>query len=78
MPGSNGTYRLGSKVSVCAIPPAIQSSTMQSAVAGNAGSGSAARALGTAASAANAAAEALPISFRKSRRCIRLASMTRQ
>src|SRR5262245_26630174 len=32
-PGSNGVYFFGSHVSVCAIPPAIQSTTTESAVA---------------------------------------------
>ena len=36
-PFSNGVYRFGSKVSVCAMPPAIHNTTRQSAVAGWAG-----------------------------------------
>ena len=32
-PGSNGVYRFGSNVSVCAMPPAIHSTMMESAVA---------------------------------------------
>src|SRR5438270_2661312 len=35
-PGSKGVYLLGSKVSVCAIPPAIQRTITASAVAGGA------------------------------------------
>jgi len=33
-PGANGVYRFGSKVSVCAIPPAIHNTITASAVAG--------------------------------------------
>ena len=36
-PFSNGVYRFGSKVSVCAIPPAIKSRITESAVEGNVG-----------------------------------------
>src|SRR5438128_3608444 len=44
MPGSNGVYSLGSHVSVCACPPAIQSRIMASALGSILGAVSSARA----------------------------------
>ena len=38
-PGANGVYRLGSNVSVCAMPPAIQRTITASAAAFEAGRG---------------------------------------